>query len=319
MRVLANDGLAPSGVKMLEQNGFEVITENVPQEKLAQKINEEHYVALLVRSATKVRKELIDQCPNLKFIGRGGVGMDNIDVDYAREKGIMVANTPAASSQSVGELVIGLMFSLARNVYESNRNMPENGANNFKALKKQYSKGIELRGKTLGLIGFGRIGKSAASYAIGGGMRIVYHDPFIDDNSVRIYLFDGQEVEVSVEKMELDELLKTSDFISLHIPAQDDGKPVISDAEFEMMKEGVIIVNAARGGVIDEDALIKYLDNGKVRAAALDVFVNEPNPRKELLAHSKIGATPHIGAATLEAQSRIGTELAEKIITHFGR
>ena len=312
MKILANDGIAPIGKKQLEEAGFTVVTETVPQEELISEINKQNYVAILVRSATKVRKDIIDSCPNLKLIGRGGVGMDNIDVAYAREKGLHVINTPAASSQSVAEQVIAHLFGLVRSLYDSNREMPNNGSSDFKVLKKKYAKGIELRGKTLGVIGIGRIGQATAKYALGCGMDIVAYDPYISEANINVDVAD-QKVNVNIKTTSFDEVLSKSDFITLHIPAQADGKAVIGDSEFNKMKDGVMIVNAARGGVIDEDALINNLNNNKVAAAALDVFVNEPTPREDLLKHPKISLTPHTGAATLEAQDRIGEELASQI------
>ncbi|MEX1002962.1 MAG: D-2-hydroxyacid dehydrogenase [Crocinitomicaceae bacterium] len=315
MKVLANDGIAPEGVKVLEAKGFKVSTTNVPQEQLIDAINKEGYTALLVRSATTVRKDLIDACPGLKLIGRGGVGMDNIDVEYARSKGIHVINTPAASSQSVAELVMGNLFSLSRFVFQANRTMPEKGDTDFKRLKKAYADGQEVRGKTLGIIGFGKIGQALAAYALGVGMKVRAIDPFVESAKISVNIeFHGPvKVMVDTEK-ELRDVIGDLDYISLHIPKTKNGEAVIGKDEFDLMKEGVIIANAARGGVMDEDALIQALNSGKVRAAALDVFENEPNPRKDLLQHERILSTPHIGAATDEAQSRIGIELAEQII-----
>ena len=317
MKILANDGIAAIGKENLEKAGFEVITEKVDQNDLIQAINDNDYVAVLVRSATTVRKEVIDSCPGLKFIGRGGVGMDNIDVEYARSKGLKVINTPAASSQSVAELVMAHLFSVSRSLYDSNRNMPNVGDSEFKVLKKKYGKGIELRGKTIGIIGFGRIGQNVARYAFGLGMNVKAYDPFVDLATVDVTVADNV-ISVSVPTVEMDELLASSDFITLHIPLPEDGNAVITNTEFAKMKDGVIIANAARGGVIDEDHLIEQLDNGKVTYAALDVFKNEPTPRKDLLVHPKISLTPHTGAATSEAQDRIGEELASQIIEFLG-
>ncbi len=316
MKVLANDGIAPSGQKKLEENGFTVVTETVPQEDLIQEINDKQYEVLLVRSATKVRKDIIDNCPSLKMIGRGGVGMDNIDVEYAREKGIVVFNTPAASSLAVAELVMSHLFDLARSVYDSNRQMPVKGNTAFKKLKKQYGKGIELRGKTLGIIGFGRIGQYTAKYALGVGMNVIAYDPFMEKATIPIEIAN-QELSVEIKTTSLEDVLKNSDFISLHVPMPADGKALIGEKEFNQMKDDIRIVNAARGGVIDEDALIKALNSGKVNSAALDVFVNEPTPREDILTYPKIALTPHIGAATVEAQDRIGTELADNIIAFY--
>lgn len=316
MKILANDGVSQSGVDILTQAGFEVITTNVAQEQLVNYINENKITVLLVRSATTARKELIDACPGLKVIGRGGVGMDNIDVAYAREKGLSVINTPAASSSSVAELVFAHLFGGVRFLYDSNRNMPLEGESNFKGLKKAYAKGIELRGKTIGIIGFGRIGQEVAKIALGVGMNVVAADKYMDAAEVAVELFNGQSMTVKIETISVEEVLKQSDFISLHVPAQKDY--VIGSKELGMMKEGAVIINAARGGVVDEVALVGALDNNKLAFACLDTFENEPKPEIKLLMHPKISLTPHIGAATLEAQDRIGDELAQQIISILG-
>jgi D-3-phosphoglycerate dehydrogenase len=310
-KILANDGIDAQGKALLEKAGFTVVTEKVAQENLAQAINEQHYVGLTVRSATKVRKDVIDACPNLKLIGRGGVGMDNIDVDYARSKGIEVVNTPAASSHSVAELVFAHLFNAVRFLYDSNRQMPVNGETQFETLKKKYAKGIELKGKTIGIIGFGRIGQSVAKIALGCGMKVLAFDPFLKEALIQLDIQGVDEkVAVKLHTVPLEKLLAESDFITLHVP----GGKVIAKNEIAQMKNGVVLANAARGGVIDEADLLEALNSGKVAHACLDVFENEPTPKKELLSHPKISLTPHIGAATEEAQERIGIELAELII-----
>ena len=316
IKVLANDGISASGEQALQNAGFEVITQKVAQEQLANVINEKGIAVLLVRSATKVRQDLIDACAGLKIIGRGGVGMDNIDVKYAREKGLEVINTPAASSASVAELVFAHLFGMVRFLYDANRQMPLEGESNFKDLKKSYAKGKELAGKTLGIIGFGRIGKEVAKRAIGLGMNVVVHDKFVDPANIELNFFNGQKMSFEITPISLEEVLKNSDFITLHMPKIDD-KPVISAEEIGMMKDGAGIVNAARGGLIDEDALIFALEKGKLDYAGLDVFENEPTPSIHLLMQANVSLTPHIGAATLEAQDRIGTELADKIAAFF--
>lgn len=313
MKVLANDGLSPAGIKALEKGGFEVITTKVAQEQVANYINANHIDVILVRSATKVRQDIIDNCPSLKIIGRGGVGMDNIDVTYAREKGIHVINTPASSSESVAELVFAHLFSGVRFLHDANRNMPLEGDTRFEALKKAYANGIELRGKTLGIIGFGRIGQAVAKMALGLGMRVIASDKYVGEAVIKVDFYNGQFINVDIQTEPFEELLKHSDFVTLHVPAQD--TYVIGREELKMMKDQVGIINAARGGVIDEVALCEALDEGKVLFAGLDVFENEPTPSMHLLMNPKISLTPHIGAATLEAQERIGTELAEQIIS----
>lgn len=313
MRVHANDGIAESGRTELEKQGFNVSTEHVPQEQLATFINAQQVEVLLVRSATKVRKDLIDACPGLKLIGRGGVGLDNIDVAYAREKGIEVINTPAASSISVAELVMAHLFSLMRNLHLANRRMPQEGDTHFKELKKTCEKGGELRGKTLGVIGFGRIGQWTARYALGAGMKVLYVDNHATAEAIEMEI-GGQMIRVPVKMVDLPELLAKADAISLHVPAQKDGRPVLGEAELAQVKPGVVLVNTARGGSIDEDALLDALAKGRVKAAALDVFVGEPTPRADILACGGLSLSPHIGAATAEAQDRVGAELVERIV-----
>ena len=314
IKVLANDGISEIGVQILEENGFEVITKKVNQENLITEINKENYEVILVRSATKVRKDIIDKCPNIKIIGRGGVGMDNIDVEYAKEKNIHVINTPAASSSSVAELVFAHLFGMVRYLFLSNRQMPMEGDTNFKDLKKSYSSGRELKGKTLGIIGFGKIGQEVAKKGIGLGMKILAHDKFIKEQNIALNFFNGEKKTFTIETSELNEVLKNSDFITLHVP-KIDNKALIGAEEIGMMKTGAGIVNTSRGGNIDETALMFALDKEKLSYAGLDVFENEPTPSIHLLMHNAISMSPHIGAATLEAQDRIGSELAEQIIS----
>ncbi len=312
MKILANDGLNQSGVDALQQNGFEVITNKVPQENLISYINENQVAVLLVRSATQVTKEVIDSCPSIKIIGRGGVGMDNIEVEYAKSKGISVINTPAASSGSVAELVFSHLFSGVRFLQDSNRKMPVSGNTEFAKLKKNYEKGIELRGKTIGIVGIGRIGQEVAKIAFGLGMNVKAADAFIENVEIILDFPNNQSISIPVKTEPLENVLNESDFVTLHVPAQKNGA-LLGKEEFAKMKDGVAVVNCARGGVIDEEALIEALDSGKVSFAGLDVFVNEPTPSEKILSHPKISLTPHIGAATQEAQDRIGTELAAQI------
>lgn len=313
MKILANDGISKRGIKALEKGGFEVITTKVAQEQVANYINSNNVSVILVRSATKVRQDIIDNCPSLKIIGRGGVGMDNIDVEYARSKGIHVINTPASSSESVAELVFAHLFTGVRFLHDANRNMPLEGDSNFDGLKKAYANGIELRGKTLGIIGFGKIGQAVAKMAVGLGMKVIASDKFVGKADVRVDFYNGQFINVEIETEPLEDLLRHSDFITLHVPAQD--TYVIDKDELAIMKDNVGIINCARGGVLNEVALIEALENNKVLFAGLDVFEKEPSPEIQILMHPRISLTPHIGAATLEAQDRIGTELAEQIIS----
>jgi D-3-phosphoglycerate dehydrogenase len=315
MKILINDGLHPSGIALLESAGHEVDTNNISQDDLMTKLND--YDAILVRSATTVRKDLMEASPNLKLIGRGGVGLDNIDIEVAKEKNIAVFNTPAASSRSVAELAMAHLFGIVRSLPTVNKAMSVDGVSDFKSLKKAASKGIELQGKKLGLIGFGRIGRATASIALGCGMEILAFDPYLEEGEVSLSLHPSynHDYKINVKTISKDDLLAQADFISLHIPG---GQGYVLDSdEFAKMKDGVGIVNCARGGTINEAALIAAMDSGKVKYAATDVFEKEPPVSEEILRMDSVGLSPHIGASTGEAQERVGVELAEKIIEFF--
>jgi len=314
IRILINDGIHPDGKKKLEEAGYEVNTTKVEQENLMNELPA--YNAIVVRSATKVRTDLINNCPNLKVIARGGVGLDNIDVDHAKSKAINVINTPAASSEAVAELAFGHIFTLSRFLHDANRQMPVSGSTDFKTLKKSYSKGTQLRGKTLGVIGCGRIGQETARIGAALGMKVLAVDPYVDQIEIDLKIIASEKpVKVTLKTVDMDTMLSNSDYISMHIPFT--GKAVLAAAEMAKMKDGVVIVNCARGGTLDENALLDAMESGKVAAAGLDVFESEPSPNPKILAHPKISLTPHIGASTMEAQRNIGLELADKIIAHF--
>ena len=315
IKILVNDGMHPDGQQMLEEANFQVDTEKIPQEGLPEALPD--YDVIIVRSATKVQKELIDKCPKLKIIARGGVGLDNIDVAHAKSKNIEVYNTPAASSPAVAELAFAHMFAISRFLYQSNREMPGSGDTEFKNLKKAYSQGTQLRGKTLGIIGFGRIGQETARIGLALGMNIMPVDLVINETNLSISLYNNDDINLTVRvpTVSMDTMLANADFISLHVPFG--GKALLGAEEFNKMKDGVVIINAARGGTVDEDALLEALNNGKVAGAGLDVFENEPTPLKALLEHPRVSLSPHIGASTLEAQRNIGIELAEKIIAYY--
>lgn len=315
--ILANDGIHPAGKEILEKSGFKVQTDKVAQDELASYIKDNQVVGVLVRSATQITEKELTSSDGLKVIGRAGVGLDNIDLKAAEANGIVVVNSPAASSQSVAELVLAHLFTVSRFLQLSNREMPASGTTEFGKLKKNYSKGSELQGKTLGIVGIGRIGQALAKMALGLGMKVVAHDPFIPEVGISFDVHIYGEVSVTLSTTSLEDLLAQSDYISLHVPKPKDGA-LISSKEFEKMKDGVMIVNASRGGVINEDDLLTALESGKVWAAGLDVFENEPTPRPDLLNHPRISVTPHIGASTNEAQTRIGIELAEKVIAAIG-
>jgi D-3-phosphoglycerate dehydrogenase len=311
MKVLANDGISGSGIDKLEEYGFDVDLTKVAQEQLIDYINTNSISTLLVRSATQVRKDIIDNCPSLKIIGRGGVGMDNIDVEYAKSKGLHVINTPAASSKSVAELVFSHLFGCVRFLHESNRSMPLDGDSKFKDLKKSYAKGTELSGKTIGIVGFGRIGQEVAKIAIGIGMNVLFYDKLHKEANLKLDFFDGQSTSFKINSSSFEDLLNKSDFISVHTPATD--KYIIDSKEISQMKNGVGILNLSRGGILNEEELLKNIENGKVSFAGIDTYEDEPNPSIKILMNSNISLTPHIGAATNEAQDRIGVELADKI------
>lgn len=301
VRILVTDGMEKSGIEKLKANGFEVVEQFYEPEELAKQVK--NFNVVVVRSATKIRKPIIDaalETKELKLVIRGGVGVDNIDVDYAKLNGIHVTNTPNASSASVAELAIGHMFCLARFLHISNVTMRQGKWN-----KKHYE-GIELAGKTLGLVGFGRISKEVAKRANALGMKVMYTDILGAQAGYEDYTFGT-----------LDDILAKSDFISLHIPFFKEEGATIGAPQFAKMKDGVRLVNCARGGVVDEAALIEALDSGKVAAAAIDVFEEEPTKNEKLYTHDKVSVTPHIGASTAEAQERIGEEIVDIIIKHF--
>ena len=313
MKVLANDGISKAGENALREGGIELLEHRVAQDHLINFINENQVDVLLVRSATKVRQVLIDACPSLKIIGRGGIGMDNIDVEYAIDKGLSVINTPSASSKSVAELVFAHFFALARFLHESNRLMPLEGDTHFDAMKKSFSKAYELSGKTLGVIGFGGIGKEVVKMGISLGMKIKVYTRNIKTEKLSLSFFDGQEVSFEITSTnDMKDFLKDVEFLSINTPKSDGY--IIDSPQFAMMKDGIFIVNTARGGVINEVTLLDQIESGKVAGAALDVFENEPKPELTLLMNPNLSLTPHLGGNTIDAQEKIGTELAEQII-----
>lgn len=294
MKVLVCDKTEAECIEKMRAAGltvdtnFEITAEELPNVLPA-------YDGMVVRSRTKVRQPLIDVCPNLKVIVRGGVGLDTIDADYARSKGITVMNTPKASSASVAELAIGYMFALARSIYKATSTMKA------EKWEKKSFEGDELGGKTLGLIGIGNIGKEVAKRAAALGMKVVAYDPYVKTADV-------------VKLVSLDELLAQADYISLHLPKTKESAGMIGKAQLEKMKTGVRIINCARGGIVDEAALYEALTSGKVAGAAVDVFAEEPPTDWKLLKLDNVIGSPHIGAATKEAQTRVGAEVADKLI-----
>jgi len=312
MKILANDGLSKSGIDALEKGGFEVLNVKVAQNQLENYINENNIDALIVKSLTEVRDDLIDECPSLKLIGFAGVGMDTIDVDYAIDKGLHVINAPEASTVSVAEMVFAHLFGMVRFLHSANREMPLEGDSRFVELKKTYSEGTELRGKKLGIIGFGSIGQEVAKIAIGIGMEVIAIDENIESESITLNFFNGQKINFNIDMSTKEELLKEADFITINIPEQEGY--VIDEKEIEKMKDGVGIINTSRGSNLNEVALINAIESGKIHFAGLDVFESEPNPEIKLLMNPDLSLSPHIGAGTLEAEERVGLEIAKQII-----
>ncbi len=318
IKILANDGIDANGKMILEAAGFTVDTKKIAQENLTVELN--NYDAILVRSATKVRKDLIDASPNLKLIGRGGVGMDNIDIEYAKHKGVKVVNTPASSSVSVAELVFTHIFTGARFIQITNRVMPEKGNTEFGNLKKLASEGIELKGKTMGVYGFGRIGQEVAKIAIGLGMKVLAFDPFVETIDLSLDLpglGQNSRIKVSIHTVSEESVVAHSDFITFHVPFNEGDKAIVDAVKMAKMKAGVGLINCSRGGVISEKDLLHNLNTGHVAFAGLDVFEKEPPTNMAILQHSHVSLSPHIGGSTKEAQNRIGIELAEKVIEFF--
>ncbi len=300
MKILVTDGMEKTNLEKLQEMNVQLTNQYYPKEELLDEISK--YNVVIVRSKTKIDKDVIDASlkdNNLKLIIRAGVGLDNIDLDYAQENGIMVRNTPNASSGAVAELVLGHIFIMARFLHNSNITMRKGEWN-----KKQYQ-GIEISGKTLGIIGFGRIGKELAKKASALGMKIKFYD-----------LLDQEEYDLKYKYSDFNELLETSDFISIHVPLNKEKGALIGKDEIAKMKDQAYLINCARGGVVDEEALINALDSNKLAGAAIDVYMNEPNPNTRLCNHDKVSTTPHIGASTKEAQMKIGEEI-RNIIEEF--
>lgn len=318
IRILANDGIDQSGKFLLEAAGYEVVTQKIAQEDLIKELNK--FDAILVRSATKVKKDLMDACPNLKLIGRGGVGMDNIDIESAKNKGIKVVNTPASSSVSVAELVFAHLFSGVRFLQVTNRTMPTEGNLKFGDLKKLSSNGTELQGKTMGIYGFGRIGQEVAKMAIGLGMKVLAFDPYVEQVEITLnlpMLGSNQRIKVQLNTVSEQSVVAQSDFITFHIPFNEGSKAPINKDVIARMKKGVGLINCSRGGVISESDLLEALNSGQVAFAGLDVFEKEPPVNMAILQHQHVSLSPHIGGSTKEAQNRISLELAEKVIEFF--
>ncbi len=316
MKILSTDGFSSTGIRLLEESGHEVLEHKIASEHLANFINENSIDVLIVRSRTKVTKELLSKCENLKIVGRGGVGLDNIDTEFAKEKGITVLNTPFASSRSVAEMVFAHFFTLSRQLQEANRLMPLEGETRFNELKKSLSNGKELEGKTLGVIGFGAIGQEVVKIGIALGMKPKVLTRTPKSVSLSLSFYDGQKVSFQVESTnDMKAFLSDVDFLSINTPKTQEY--IIDAPEFDCMKEGVFIVNTARGGVLNEVALIDAIEDKVVCGAALDVFEKEPHPELAILMNPALSLSPHLGGSTKDAQDKIALELAQKIIEHI--
>ena len=316
MKVLANDGISQNSKKELIDLNFKIFDTKIDQSELIKYINRNHIEIILVRSATIINSEILNNCKSIKLIGRAGVGLDNIDLISAKKNNVRVFNTPNASSISVAELVISHLLSANRNLHITNRSMPLNGETKFKEIKSHSSECKEVMFKTLGIIGLGRIGQEVAKRAFSLGMNVIAFDKKIEKIKIHLDHIKNQNIIFDLKTSSLNNVLKESDFITLHIPKIND-KPFIGRDEFDTMKKGVGIVNTSRGGLIDESELIKFLNNKKVSFAALDVYENEPVPNIQLLMHDKISLSPHIGGSTVEAQERIGDEIVKEIKSFY--
>ena len=316
MIVLANDGISQNSKKELIDLKFKIFDTKIDQSELIKYINRNHIEIILVRSATIINSEILNNCKSIKLIGRAGVGLDNIDLISAKKNNVRVFNTPNASSISVAELVISHLLSANRNLHITNRSMPLNGETKFKEIKSHSSECKEVMFKTLGIIGLGRIGQEVAKRAFSLGMNVIAFDKKIEKIKIHLDHIKNQNIFFDLKISSLNDVLKESDFITLHIPKIKD-KPFIGRNEFDIMKKGVGIINTSRGGLIDESELIKFLNNKKVSFAALDVYENEPVPNIQLLMHDKISLSPHIGGSTVEAQERIGDEIVKEIKSFY--
>lgn len=312
MRILANDGISQKGIAIFEKAGFEVITTTVAQPQLENFINEYSIDVLLVGNTTQVRQELLEACPSIKLIGKAGTELDTIDEDFARDHGIHIVTTSDATANAIAELVFAHLFGMVRFLHQSNRNMPLEGDTHFKALKKEYSNGIELRGKTLGIIGDDASADAVAKLALGVGMKVIFTGDYSEEKTINLTFFNGQTIDISLDTQPFKEVLKNADFISLHLPAQD--SYVMGIKELEMMRNGSGIVNVCSSGAIDEVALVNAIEGGKIKYAALDVFENQPTPEIQLLMNPEISFTPNIGSLTSESKQRVDEELATLVI-----
>jgi len=313
--ILINDGICLDGENILRKAGFTVYNQKISQDNLINEINDKQIQAIIVRSATVIHKDIIDSCPSLKIIGRAGLGMNNIDMEHARQNNIHVFNTPLASAPAVAEMVFAHIFSVSRNLYLGNRQLPSD--RNLDYLKKYCAGGTEIRNKTLGIIGFGRAGQEVAKRALGLGMKVKAYDAYVQEANIKIDIHGANSVVVNIQTIKAEQVLRESDIITLHLPVLGDRKPFITRTEIEKMKDGAILINVSKSELIDEHELISALNSGKIRAAGLDVFNNENEPLKALINHPKISVSPHIAGETVEAQNQIGIEIANYLVQFF--
>lgn len=313
MRILANDGLDKEAVQEIKNKGWELFLEKIPEDKISHFCNHNKIDVIIVRSATKLSKKVIEELNHTKYIIRAGIGTDNIDLDSAKAKNIKVLTTPEASVNSVAELTISLIFAALRNIKYAFTQMPLQGSKKFTLLKNELSKGEEAYGKTIGIIGAGKIGKKVAEKTLLLGLHPLFYDPYVYEISLLINFLDYKVVKV-FKTISLAELIKLSDIISIHANYPRENGPIITKKEIEQMKDGVIIINTARGYCVNENDIIEGLNSGKIKAYCVDVFEGEPTPKAELLAHPNVFATPHIGASTIQAQRKIGKEIVNMLL-----
>lgn len=311
MRVLAINGISASGINTLKEGGFEVLETKVAQEQLENYISTHNIDVLLVGNNTEIQQELIDGCPSLKLIGCNTL-TDNIDAQYAKDQGLQVIEASEATSNAKAELVFAHLFGISRYLHQSNREMPLEGDMNFNMLHKHFSQGTELRGKTLGIIGFDIVGREVAKIALAIGMKVIATKTQTNDTIINIPFYNGQFVNIEIETDNLSEIIQQADFISIHTDAADGY--ILSKPQFDKMKKGMGIVNVSQPGTIDEVALVNAIEDQTVRYAGLDVFENQPNPEIQLLMNPELSLSPNIGATTIEAEERIGVELANQIV-----
>ena len=313
MKILVPNSFFEHGIKLLQKADFQVLTTTVALNQLEQFITTNAIDIIITKSPTSITKELIDACPTLKLIGSTEVDKNSMVTSHAKAKGIKIIDTPFAIANSVAELVFAHLFGMVRFLHQANREMPLEGDIRFNDLRKQFSTGTELKGKTLGIIGLGNIGKEVAKIAIGIGMKVIATSSSIKKEVINLSFYNGTSVAFEIETQSLESLLKESDFITIHTPYQ--GAVLIGKQEIELMKTGVGIINTSQGGTLDEIALINAIETEKVKYAALDVYETEPKPEIQLLMNPELSLTPHIGGKTIDSNYKVEKEIINQLVS----